>query len=207
MRASFPQAAGVIGKVRDTAIRAFDADARVPRPFTVPADGAPAVVLRYRGRVADLITVAHEFGHAVQISASGGFVPPVSREVCAFVSELVLLKLLRVEMPDLHGAVRAAWQARNRSYLGRDRTLLALALRDPGSVYHYGWNYPIARVLASECVEQLPAGALWAIFENRIPLSGIVTFLGCARRDSPSCRGACITIATDMVPVPVALDR
>jgi hypothetical protein len=201
MLASFPRAAGLIRSVRDTAVRTFRADPGPrPRAFTFPAgqEGPPVVVLGYRGRISDLITVAHEFGHAVQIAASGNkFVPPVNREICAFVSELALLKHLAAELPALHGLVLAAWQARNCGYLDRDGRTLALALKNSRSVYRYCWNYPIARVLASECVEQLPAATLWSVFEDRIPLSGIVTFLGCAQRNNPSCRRACLTIATE----------
>jgi hypothetical protein len=202
MLSSFPQAAGPIEHARDKAVRTFRADgARAPRPFTVPTgrDDCPAVVLSYRGRIVDLITVAHEFGHAVQIAATGGgFVPPVNREICAFVSELALLKLLLAELPALHRPALAGWRAGNRNYLGRHGKALALALSDPQSVYRYCWNYPIARVLASECMEHLPAAARWSIFENRIPLSGIVRFLDCGQRNSRSCTGACLAIEPAM---------
>ena len=211
MLAAFPRASEVIDRARRTTLRMFHADtARAPRPFTLAAgpDGCPVVVLRYRGRIGDLITVAHELGHAVQIAASGsGFVPPVNREICAFVSELALLRHLGAELPAAHGPAVAAWEARNADYLGRDAGLLARALKDPESVYRYAWNYPVARILASECFAELPVDTLWAIFENRLPLSGIATFLGCAHRDSPSCHGACMTVAPRMAREPVTLHR
>ena len=196
MLSGFPQAAGPIRDVRDKAVRTFRADGAA-RSFTVPAgpDRHPIVVVGYRGRIVDLLTVAHEFGHAVQVCASNRFVPPVNRELCAFVSELTLLRLLRAEWPALHGLALAAWRAGNRSYLGRHGKALALSLRDRRSVYRYWWNYPIARVLASDCVEHLPTSAQWPIFENRIPLSRIVGFLECAHRNSRVCNGACLTIA------------
>lgn len=201
MASSFPQAAGLIKNVQATSVKAFSTDcARLERPHTVliGQDRYPTVFLNYHGRIVDLITVAHEFGHAVQISASGGrFVPPVNRELCAFVSELLLLKLLLAELPDLHPFALAAWQVGNRTYLARHGRALALALTDASSVYQYGWNYPIARVLASECIDQLPTGAQWSIFTNRVPLSGIIGFLTCARRKSTSCTAACLTIAAE----------
>ena len=210
IEAAFPQASATIDRVRMNTLRVFGADtARAPRPFTLTGpNGRPIVVLRYRGRIGDLITVAHEFGHAVQIAASANrFVPPVNREICAFVSELALLRHLGIKFPAMHGPAMAAWQARNADYLGRHVTDLALALKDPEAVYRYSWNYPIARVLASECFAQLPGDPLWAIFENRLPLSGIATFLGCAHRSSPSCSGACMTMAPPTFRAPVTLHQ
>jgi hypothetical protein len=200
MLSSFPQSAELIKNVRDHSVRVFHADrAQASRPFTVQTDSYPIVVLSYRGRIVDLLTVAHEFGHAVQSLASGrGFVPPVNREICAFLSELALLKMLRSELPALHRLASTAWEAGNRNYLGRHGRVLALALRDPQARYHYSWNYPVARVLASQCSEHLPTGALWSIFENRISLSGIVSFLDCSQRNSRSCTGACLSLAPEI---------
>lgn len=195
--ARFPQAAELIKAVGDKTVRVFHPDrARLSRPFTIQADGCPMVVLSYRGRFVDLLTLAHEFGHAVQVVAGGhSFVPPVNREICAFVAELALLKLLEAEFPVLHSFALSAWEAANRNYLGRDGRVLALALRDSQARYDYSWNYPVARLLASQCSEHLPNSALWSIFENRIPLSGIVSFLDCSQRNSRSCTGACLSLA------------
>ncbi|HEY5817004.1 MAG TPA: hypothetical protein VIU14_01200, partial [Mesorhizobium sp.] len=118
----------------------------------------------------------------------------VNREICAFVSELALLKLLRTELPTLHRLASAAWQEGNRNYLERDGKLLALALKDSHAPYRYCWNYPIARLIASRSFEHLPTGALWSIFENRISLSAIVGFLDCSQRNSRSCTGACLSL-------------
>ena len=154
MLAAFPRASEVIDRARRTTLRMFRADtARAPRPFTLAAgpDGRPVVVLRYRGRIGDLITVAHEFGHAVQIAASGnGFVPPVNREICAFVSELALLRHLGAELPAAHGPARGRLGGAQRRLPRPGCGALALALKDPESVYRYAWNYPIARILASD---------------------------------------------------------
>jgi hypothetical protein len=197
LRAALPAGAAAIEAVRTGAVRAFrPRGARGRRAFTF-AGPHPVVSLDYDGRVADLLTVAHELGHAVQIAAVGGFVPPVARELCAFLAELALLDHLRVESPALNPLALAAWGAATRHYVREGKTLAA-ALQDPRSVYHYGWNYPIARVLASECHEQLPPSALWSIFENRTRLSGILTFLACERHGSPACSGACLAVAGDM---------
>jgi hypothetical protein len=75
-------------------------------------------------------------------------------------SALALLARLPAHLPALHPLALAAWRAANRHYLSRDGATLARALRDRASPYHYSRNYPIARVLASECLAQLPAAAL-----------------------------------------------
>jgi hypothetical protein len=100
-------------------------------------------------------------------------------------SALALLARLPAHFPALHPLALAAWRAANRQYLSRDGAALARPLRDRASPYHDSWNYPIARVLASECLAQLPAAALWPIFENPVRLSGILTFLGCTRQAAP----------------------
>jgi hypothetical protein len=195
LRSALPAGVTAIEAVRTGTVRAFRTGARGRRPYTF-AGPHPVVALDYSGRVADLLTVAHELGHAVQLGATAGFVPPVVRELCAFLSELALLDHLRAASPALHPLALAAWSAATRHYVGREGKALAAALQDPRSIYHYGWNYPIARVLASECHEY--PNALWPIFENRTRLSGILTFLACARHGSPACSGACLTIAGDM---------
>jgi hypothetical protein len=200
LAAAFPDGAATVEITRRGAVRDFrPRGPRSRRPFTFPAGpNRPVVALDYDGRIGDLLNVAHEFGHAVQIAATGGFVPPVSRELCAFLSELALLARLGIHLPALHPLALAAWRAANRHYMVRDGAVLARALRDRASPYRYDWNYPVARVLASECLAQLPGGALWPIFENRARLAGILTFLGCARHGSTSCSGACLTIASEM---------
>ena len=170
-------------------------DAANSRPLTLkhPETGVPMVSFAWRGHVADLLTAAHELGHALQIVASPcDFVPPVIRELCAFIAELALLEALRTQDPPMHRLARATWIADNVRYIGRHRELLERALDDANSVYCYDWNYPIARILASDCFRTLPHAGQFQIFQNRISLGELVRFLNCEHRYSPSCDGACL---------------
>ncbi len=189
--AAFPGMAAQVATTRDSAVLRLDTSG-IP-PLTVPLRAGSTIMMHYRGRIRDLLTLAHEFGHALQITATGGkFVAPLTREICGFLAELALLTWLRDERSALHEGALAAWRADNASYLGRHAAALDTALRDPGSPYVYGWNYPIARVLASECSSQVPARTQWAVYEDRISVAGLATFLGCSRRAGPRCNRACL---------------
>jgi len=58
----------------------------------------PSIVVPWRsGCAAEALSLAHELAHAVQIRATpartpGGVMPPVAREVCAFLGERALLR-------------------------------------------------------------------------------------------------------------------
>jgi hypothetical protein len=203
MLLTYPWADALIRDVRDRTLRSFGTDRATGfRPFTAPGtDRYPVVSLAYRGRIVDLITVAHEFGHAVQMVARDNrFVPPIARELAAFLSELALLDLLARADPAMHRAARAVWLACERNYLVRDADRLASALKDPASPYRYCWNYPIARVLASGCAAHLPAATRWSLFEDGIPLAGLVRFLACDHRARTRCGGACLRLGIDTDP-------
>jgi hypothetical protein len=68
-------------------------EARVP-PYTMQTDAGPIIVMGWRSRLEDLICLAHESGHALQlINGRRGNVPPLMRETAAFLSELLLESL------------------------------------------------------------------------------------------------------------------
>ena len=142
---------------------------RYPRAFTLHDDGKghPYVSCAYRGQIGDFMAVAHEFGHAVQIIASGArFVAPVLRETCAFLAELAA--------SDPHDSCRSgyepqavmAWRAENRVFFGKYRRILAEALDNPEAAYTYDWNYPIARLIAIEARARFSPADLWQLFQG-----------------------------------------
>ena len=141
---------------------------KYPRAFTVNdgGQGVPLVVCNYQGRVADIMTLAHEFGHAVQIIASGGrFVPPVAREVCAFLSERAMLAYLQHQQPEIYGAARQVWQGAAVKNWRKERADLLRLLGDLATPYNYQWNYPLARSVVSGIDENDPA-RFWPLFEG-----------------------------------------
>jgi hypothetical protein len=143
------------------------------RAFTLHDDGTgrPLVVFRPKGRLSDLPTLAHEFGHAAQLLASAGQpMPPVLREVCACLSERLALRGLATTDPESAGMAQR-WVA-GRGL--RHRQGLLLALDRPQAVYSYDWNYPLARVVVRG-LDGLGAADLARLFAGRIPLATLIT--------------------------------
>ena len=124
--------------------------------------GGAVVTLDFAGDPADVLCLAHEIGHAVQLTVrSNDFVAPVQREIAAFLSELVLLnETYSLSTIGLH----AAWHADNREYYAADIQALKTALSDPRTPYTYRWNYALARPLASAAFDCLSVDDLWRVF-------------------------------------------
>jgi hypothetical protein len=140
---------------------------RFARAFTLhdAGDGRPFVSCLYRGTLQDAMTMAHEFGHAAQILASGPRVmSPVLRETCAFLAERWFMDQLRLDHPNQGQRAQRIWAAQTSGYLGKDADALRLALGDRQSPYDYTWNYPLARGLAmrltNDSIAKLFAGHL-----------------------------------------------
>ncbi len=120
-------------------------------PYAVdPGSGdPPVVVMAWQGRVEDLACLAHECAHALQIRLSGhDTMPPVARETCAFLGELLLVDHAGRHDLALFGALLQTWSAENATYLGADLDALSDAVSDPGMAYDYRQNYPVARLAA-----------------------------------------------------------
>ena len=164
----FPVASEIIHDVQCNCERDLSADSgRKGEPYTLDRgrDVYPYVSLHYKGRASDIITVAHEFSHAVQIhTGPDRFIPPILREIAAFIGELALLEHLKTTNSDIEGVIRAAWHRDNSIYFGEDTNNLYLALSEPDSPYTYRWNYPVARVLAEHLFGLLEKRELWQVF-------------------------------------------
>lgn len=134
---------------------ALDA-ARYKRAFTFqpdPADpGRILVGMAYQADLRGLLTMAHEFGHALQLTTSQGcFMPPILREACAGLAEAALIAALPDLgpdlAPDLAENLRALWQ-KDRTRIGtQGAEQVIAALNAPRSRYRYRWNYPPAHAL------------------------------------------------------------
>lgn len=154
----------------------------VQQPFTLDRspDKAPLVSIRYSVSAADILAVAHEFGHAVQLTLGGGrFIPPIQREIAAFLSELALLEYSATAHSPIAADLQAAHSADDLVYLHADATQLARALGDPGTPYSYRWNYTIARVLAAKSYDGQGADTLWNTFLGK---EGITRLMATDRR-------------------------
>lgn len=142
-------------------------------PYTLDRgpDQAPLVSLNYRGTSADVLCIAHEFGHALQYHlARGEFIPPASRELAAFISELVLLKYL----PEHQIPLENSWSDDSCGYFGEDADQLKSAIERHDTPYDYRWNYPLSRFVSAVLFEELTKAEIIKIFRGEIAFSGLV---------------------------------
>ncbi|GAB5437584.1 hypothetical protein [Falsiruegeria mediterranea] len=179
LSADLPELAPAIEKVRTTTVTEFAPDkAKYPRPFTIHDIGGGRIYVSCPcdGTTADILRLAHEYGHAIQITASKTHsMSPVLREVCAYVCESLI-------------AQSAAWKTRHltrplmdliRSSIYRDLGPLSAKLKeslaDNDAQYDYDWNYPIARRLALNLLATRQQNTLAALFLGEVPLSALTT--------------------------------
>ena len=135
----------------------------------------PTILFSYRGKPADSLVIAHEFGHALQIRASRGkFVPPVIREVCAFLGEGALLSHALQRNAAQYSDLVRVWQKDNYRYFGAQSDRLRAALLRPDASYMYSWNYPIARYLAIQISEECSRDWIWGLFEGETSVRGVL---------------------------------
>lgn len=129
----------------------------------------PTIYFSYGGEPRDVLIIAHEFSHALQIRASQGkFVPPIMREVCAFIGESALLSHAMGRDPGRYPILADAWRTDTKRYFGTQRDRLDIALSTPAAPYRYAWNYPIARYLAIQIVEHYSRDRIWSVFQGEI---------------------------------------
>lgn len=162
MRVAFPDLKSGIDQIEVEAPKCLQPKStKHPKPFTYDLGflNLPFVSLHYKDRPADLLAMAHEFGHALQIVAaweSGeGQMPPVARETCAFLGEWAVIHHSQVQFPLL----TSTHHRDDINYLGNKAQELKTAIQDGRAPYSYGWNYPIAR-LTARCVFCAPHQAI-----------------------------------------------
>lgn len=146
-------------------------ESREERPHAVfsEKDKHTSVYLNWSGTPDDAISLAHEFGHAAHYIFSGtDKIPPMVRETCAFLSELVVLDFLLENDCDLFAPPRRAWDAETDTYLGLYVDDLQSALGNSDAAYVYSWNYPLARLAAVEILRSYKYGkaSLIDLFES-----------------------------------------
>ncbi len=167
MRAAFPGLKPEIDKIETWAPKCLQPKStKHSKPFTYDLgfQKLPFVSLHYQDRPADLLAMAHEFGHAVQIVASWqsgeGQMPPVARECCAFMAELALLNAQKGKAEVL----LVCHQADDIAYFGENKAALEDAFFEDYSPYRYDWNYPLARQLAARLMKARGTDQAVAIF-------------------------------------------
>ncbi|MEO1494582.1 MAG: toxin-activating lysine-acyltransferase [Pseudomonadota bacterium] len=122
---------------------------RSDAPVTIADTDAPTVHVRFNRSIEDIVTLAHEAGHAAQLCLSEAkFIPPAYRELGALIAEdLVGLAISKADTAHAGGYDTARLGHRIR-YISEDRHELETAIRDGSAPYSYRWNYPVAAALA-----------------------------------------------------------
>lgn len=182
MRLFFPGRTDIIDDTFHHTVRMLVSAQGRPRAALTIDHGAntyPSILYGFLGKPSDLLVIAHEFAHALQIRASEGrFVSPVVREVCAFLGERARLSLASATDAAQHRHLIGIWNADNQKHFGVGRMRLMSALSQPDMAYSYSWNYPIARYLAL-CVEgRSPPDRMWRLFEGRTSFALLLEDLG-----------------------------
>lgn len=174
----FPMAQDHIAQTHDTVQLLLAPDPKTfPRALTLKdgGKGVPLVLCNFQGRARDVLTLAHEFGHATQIMAcDAGFVPPVTRELCAFLSELALLEYLKRSKSECFPQLVSVWHRAALATWRKDRLVLLHALDNLATPYDYAWNYPMARTLALHLHSRDNAVQNWGLFQGKMSLLAVV---------------------------------
>lgn len=135
----------------------------------------PTIFYSYRGEASDCLIISHEFAHALQIRASRGkFVPPIIREVCAFLGEWALLSHAKDNDGAAYRRLSQVWHTDNRKIFGIDKDRLTSALLELETPYSYSWNYPIARYLAIHTSQRSSRDEMWKLFEGNLSVQQIL---------------------------------
>lgn len=136
-------------------------------PVTLHAADKITVLCCYRNSPADLLALAHEFGHALQlVKLNGRFCPPVDREVAAFLGEHILLDYAKANQPAMYLSLASVWQEETNTYLGYDAKALMTALCNLDGPYTYRHNYPVARLIAAKVFASSDRELIWSVFNG-----------------------------------------
>ncbi len=168
LRRGLPQAGPTLDRIASSVRIDLSPDpVRFPRAFTLHDDGRgePFISCPLKGRLSDVLMLAHEVGHACHILANPApKLPPVLRETVAYLAEELVIAGLPTPMSD---PLRDLHRTRTARIFARSGAALAEALNAPGTSYAYGWNYPVARDLATRAQVHLTADEKWQVFSGQ----------------------------------------
>jgi len=129
----------------------------------------PRILLRWRGTADDLMCLAHEAGHALQVVWSDhAITPPLLRETCAFLSEIAVLRWALCHCSELHRALVDVWERENARYFGSDMEVLRADLLQPERAHTYRHNYPLARLAALRLASDWDTARLCSVFADSV---------------------------------------
>jgi hypothetical protein len=155
---------------------------RYRRAFTLHDDGrgTPYVYMPWRGVLADVPVLSHEFGHAVQVLASAGRdLPPAMREACALVAEdRICHALANDPLSQVDPALQqlaVLVQARAHHFLHVEANALRDVLRTSDAQMNYRWNYPIAQAFVTLVAQSDEADMVKSLFRGQFEISKVIS--------------------------------
>lgn len=154
---------------------------KFPTAYTLHDNGKgrPYVSIPYKGSARDILTLAHEFGHVIQISNTNApFTPPVLREVSAFMSEGWLIDFLGGFDAKLRDQILAPWKRSISADFGIRRAVFLTACKTPQAPYDYAWNYPLARRLALATTDTMEPNMKWQLFNGSLDVTTFANKVG-----------------------------
>ncbi len=147
----------------------------VPPHTVARQEGHPEIRMHWSGAFGDLVALAHEAAHALQIQLTKPhFVAPVIREACAFLGELALIDFVNARNPVLARNLAAVWGRESLVYFGDDAALLLAALCSPSAGYCYRMNYPLARAAAVCLYQKSDPAQTHSLFAQKPSTSGLL---------------------------------
>ena len=159
---------GVAQKALRGRLSFAQSDDRKP-PYTIDRghELSPQIHLPWTGRAQELIWLAHEVAHAVQMKLSDhDLMPPLARETCAFLGELALIDHLQDENPDIAQLLQSVWREQSSVYLGDNLESLKASLGNRDAAYNYNLNYPLARMASQFLRPKLTPSKAVALFQS-----------------------------------------
>jgi cytolysin-activating lysine-acyltransferase len=159
---------GVAQKALRGRLSFAQSDDRKP-PYTIDRghELSPQIHLPWTGRIQELVWLAHEVAHAVQIKLSGhALMPPLARETCSFLGELALIDYVQDENPDIAQLLQSVWREQSSVYLGDNLEFLKASLQNRNAAYNYDLNYPLARLASQFLHPRLTPSEVVALFQS-----------------------------------------
>jgi hypothetical protein len=153
---------------------------KYPRAFTLHDDGQghPYVSIPWNRTLKDVLALAHEFGHAIQIAAGKGqTIPPATRETCALLAEIWAVTDLKVLQEAERTMLAKTREAGAYHRLTTLSEALVKALSSSETVYDYNWNYPVAQAVATLIEDRNAVDMRWKLYSADMTLRDAVDIL------------------------------
>lgn len=148
--------------LKSTEIKIVDQESLPEGPYIIhkSGHGNSVIFISWESDAEHALLLAHEVSHALQVQLSTESpMPPLAREMCAFLGELAVLDFASTFDDDLFLALYREWDRRMRDDINLGSRSLLRKIENVKNSYEYSMNYPFARYLAGKTYGRL--GPQW----------------------------------------------